>query len=190
MRLGGRDLRWSHLTLWLRVKDIQVSSSTKRSQALQQAIEEGKTTYFTGKTCKYGHISERRVSDHSCIECRKTRQYQNDRDDYRQNTLERQISGKKAKSKKLGIPFDLKVEDLPKVTHCPILGIELDYTVNTDIRPDNKATLDRYSPNLGYVKGNVHIISWKANRLKSNGTLEEFQKLITWMKINENGRSF
>ncbi len=33
------------------------------------AKEQGLELYFTGKYCKYGHISERRVSNYKCLEC-------------------------------------------------------------------------------------------------------------------------
>lgn len=35
----------------------------------QQAIADGNIKYFTGKPCKYGHISERYVSTSQCYEC-------------------------------------------------------------------------------------------------------------------------
>jgi len=34
------------------------------------ALEEGRSTYFTGRPCKHGHIAERFTVDASCIECR------------------------------------------------------------------------------------------------------------------------
>lgn len=37
--------------------------------SLKDAKEKGLTRYFTGRPCKYGHISERRVSSRLCIEC-------------------------------------------------------------------------------------------------------------------------
>jgi hypothetical protein len=50
-----------------------------RKQAINEAImqritrraakEQGLELYFTGKYCKYGHISQRRVSDCQCLEC-------------------------------------------------------------------------------------------------------------------------
>ena len=36
----------------------------------QEAITAGLHKYFTGKPCKYGHISERLVSNSSCVECK------------------------------------------------------------------------------------------------------------------------
>lgn len=34
----------------------------------------------------------------------------------------------------------------------------------------------------GYVSGNVRVISYKANALKRNGTLEELKKLVAWLE--------
>lgn len=39
----------------------------------KEAIEEGLKTYFTGKPCKYGHVTERRVDNKTCLECSKER---------------------------------------------------------------------------------------------------------------------
>lgn len=41
-----------------------------RSPERDQAIAEGRSTYFTGKVCKHGHLSERNVVDSSCVRCR------------------------------------------------------------------------------------------------------------------------
>jgi hypothetical protein len=37
-------------------------------------------------------------------------------------------------------------------------------------------------PSLGYVRGNVEVISWRANSLKRDGTLDEMEKLVMWMR--------
>ena len=42
-------------------------------------------------------------------------------------------------------------------------------------------SLDQIVPGLGYVKGNVQVISHRANTLKSDGTLEEFKKLVIFL---------
>lgn len=39
--------------------------------SLKDAAKLGMTRYFTGKPCKHGHISERKVSDRGCVRCRK-----------------------------------------------------------------------------------------------------------------------
>lgn len=91
----------------------------------------------------------------------------------------------KSRCKHLGdrIPFTLTPDDVTYVTHCPILGVELDYCSTKSKRgqvADNVASLDRIIPELGYVPGNVNIISWRANKLKSNITLDEMQAFVNY----------
>jgi hypothetical protein len=42
---------------------------------------------------------------------------------------------------------------------------------------DNSATIDRIDNARGYVRDNVLICSWKANRLKSDGTAEDHRQI-------------
>ncbi len=83
------------------------------------------------------------------------------------------------------IPFDLDPSDLAKIPNvCPVLGISfISREDNTSGRPlDNSPSLDKFYPELGYVKGNVHIISYRANRFKSDGSPEEWEKIAKWCK--------
>lgn len=45
-----------------------------------------------------------------------------------------------------------------------------------------KPSLDKIIPKLGYVKGNVWVVSNKANRIKSNATIEELELLVKNLK--------
>jgi len=47
---------------------------------------------------------------------------------------------------------------------------------------DNSPSIDRMIPAKGYVKGNVQIISYRANRLKAHGSLEDLRKIVAWME--------
>lgn len=68
-------------------------------------------------------------------------------------------------------------------THCPILGIELDWSEKTmHGRYDSSPSLDKIIPERGYVEGNVAILSWRANRIKNDGTWEEHQKIADFTK--------
>jgi hypothetical protein len=59
-------------------------------------------------------------------------------------------------------------------THCPLLGTLLDtYSESVDVHP----SIDRINPALGYVPGNVWIISHRANRIKSDASFEELIKI-------------
>jgi hypothetical protein len=65
---------------------------------------------------------------------------------------------------------------------CPVLGLPLNYTVLTGRPEDNSPSIDRFDNDLGYVHGNVRVISNRANRLKSDGTKEEHLKIAEYMK--------
>lgn len=72
----------------------------------------------------------------------------------------------KYRAKKKGLPFALDVSGIQVPVFCPILGIRLQPSLGqaTDASP----TLDRVKPELGYVEGNVLVISNLANRIKSS----------------------
>lgn len=63
---------------------------------------------------------------------------------------------------------------------CPILGIKME--THTGKVQDNSYTLDRVIPEKGYVKGNVAIISHRANSIKRDANLKELIQLVKWMK--------
>jgi hypothetical protein len=58
--------------------------------------------------------------------------------------------------------------------------MELDYF--SDSRTENSVTFDRIDPSKDYISGNVVIISWRANRIKNDGTAEEHQKIADFIK--------
>ena len=78
------------------------------------------------------------------------------------------------RAKLMGLPFDLELKDIRLPAFCPVLGIALDYGFKEKgCQQSNSPSVDRRIPALGYVKGNIEIISMKANRIKSNATPEE-----------------
>jgi hypothetical protein len=92
----------------------------------------------------------------------------------------------KNRAKKENIPFTLRLEDLIALKFpdkCPIFNIPLKQ--NKQFHKDYSPSLDRIIPELGYVKGNVAIISWKANSLKSNGTIDDFLAIITYLRKHQ-----
>lgn len=69
------------------------------------------------------------------------------------------------------------LEDIVIPTHCPILGMPLAFTEGES---DWSPSLDRIDPTKGYVRSNVQILSWRANQLKRNASLEELEQLGEW----------
>jgi hypothetical protein len=83
----------------------------------------------------------------------------------------------KHRTEKSGVIFNLTIDDIPEVPeYCPLFNIKIFRSVSR-YQCDNSPSLDRIIPSLGYVKGNVRIISNRANRLKNNGSSEEFEIL-------------
>lgn len=75
--------------------------------------------------------------------------------------------------------WNIEFGDLEFPTHCPILGMELDYFAQRS--QENSVSFDRVDSNKGYVKGNVIICSWRANRIKNDGTAEEHKKIYEFL---------
>ena len=92
----------------------------------------------------------------------------------------------KNRAKDRSLPFDLKVEDIVIPESCPMLGISLKATVGKgriSMKDNwNAPTLDRIDSTGGYTKGNVMVISARANFLKNNATLEEMRAILWYME--------
>lgn len=84
----------------------------------------------------------------------------------------------KSRSKRLGIDFNLDKEDIVIPEYCPILLIKLE--VGDGRIMNNSPSLDRVDNTKGYIKGNVRVISFKANRCKSNLTNDEIRRLYEY----------
>lgn len=77
-----------------------------------------------------------------------------------------------------GIPFNLVASAITVPARCPITLREFVYD-NGDDHP----SLDRVIPELGYVLGNVRVISKGANRAKNNVTDPEiFRRIAAYLE--------
>jgi hypothetical protein len=107
------------------------------------------------------------------------------REYYRRKPENRMLNRARARAKKQGLEFNLTEEDIKIPTKCPLLGIELFVAEGRKSVKDNSASLDRIDSSKGYVKGNVWVISHKANTMKSNATLEEMKTLVkNWILLS------
>ena len=87
----------------------------------------------------------------------------------------------KARAKKKGLEFNLVESDIVIPKYCPVFP-EIELHISEGLASDNSPSLDRVDNSKGYVKGNVKIISNRANSLKSNGTVDEFKRLIEYIE--------
>lgn len=90
------------------------------------------------------------------------------------------VKAARDRAKKKGLPFDLTVSDISIPETCPVLGIPIS-PGERGFHP-NSPTIDRFIPELGYVRGNVSVISCRANGIKSDANLEEVELLAAWMR--------
>lgn len=90
----------------------------------------------------------------------------------------------KGRAKKVGMPFDLDLEYVTELFYqqngkCALTGV--------DMQPKSgrmSPSLDKMDPGLGYVRGNVQWLTWKANAVKQDLTMEElFQFCETVLKL-------
>ena len=103
------------------------------------------------------------------------------------------FSTAKRNAKNLKREFSITIFDINIPEFCPLLGIKLDK--DGEKNADNLPSLDRIDNNLGYTKNNIWVISWKANRLKRDYSLndikilaENLEKALIEKKINEDRR--
>jgi hypothetical protein len=98
------------------------------------------------------------------------------------NPLNKTIQATKIRARKLKIDHNIGYEDfVPLPTICPLLQIPLFYSSNTIT--DNTPSIDRIDSTKGYTKDNVWIVSNKANRIKSNATIDDLELLVKNLKL-------
>jgi hypothetical protein len=90
-------------------------------------------------------------------------------------------SSAKYRAKRDGCEFNLDRSDIIVPPVCPIFRIPLIFSSGRG-PTINSPTLDRVNPNKGYTKGNVRVISHKANAKKQNNTIEDLELLLQYMK--------
>ena len=103
--------------------------------------------------------------------------------DWKSNNREKDIfllAKHRAKSK--GIEFNIELSDIIIPEICPILGLPLKLTVDKD--RDLSPSIDRIDNTKGYIKGNIQIISFKANAMKSTANKDELINFSNWVREN------
>lgn len=96
------------------------------------------------------------------------------------------VSGAKQRAFKTGAPFDLSNAFVRSIIPdvCPVFKTPFVFVGAKKMRPESP-TLDKIKPELGYIEGNVAVISAKANAIKSNATAEEIQAVADWLRNNQ-----
>lgn len=167
----------------------------------KEAVKLGLRRYFTGSQCKNGHIAPRIVSNYCCSVCwqaannrwrrspdgsRKVRQCYESRRQCRPEVGLYYAARHRAKQHCL--PFSISKEDIagvwPKDGLCPVTRLPLRQNWDKAVggaSPDSP-TLDRIVPEMGYVPGNIAVISMRANRIKNGETDPKIIRMVAdWL---------
>lgn len=94
----------------------------------------------------------------------------------------RSLSMIKSRAAREGVPFGLTIDDMIIPDVCPVLGIPILLDPN---HRDNYPSVDRIIPVLGYVPGNIVIVSYRANRIKNDATIDELTKVASFYNAIE-----
>jgi hypothetical protein len=114
--------------------------------------------------------------------------YQENKEYYKQKSAARKASmsheqklfeNLRTKSRTHNIPFTITVEDIVIPQTCPVFGTTL---VRDGEDRDAWPSVDRFVPSLGYVPGNIMVISYRANRIKNDATLAELKDIVKWLE--------
>lgn len=124
-----------------------------------------KAEFSIHSKCKLG------IDISACKACKKAKV------DWSKVPIEKRIYNRiKSRATKKKIPFDLELQDIVLPKLCPVFQkpfIYGDY--------DWTYSVDRKDNSLGYVKGNIQILSNRANRLKGDFSINELQSMITFL---------
>lgn len=97
------------------------------------------------------------------------------------SSAERVLENVQRRARRLGLPFDLDagyIEGLfPRDGRCPVLGFRLVWDGDVGLAP----SLDRLDPEAGYVRGNVRVISTRANTIKANAGASELRRVAEYV---------
>lgn len=121
------------------------------------------------------HVERRRADGRQqrCKPCQIARMSARQNGDRR---IRQMLISAKGRAKQQGVPFGLTEDDVVIPTFCPALGLKLEWSYAGENK-DHSPSLDKIIPELGYVPGNIVVVSNLANRLKSNGTFEQLRNV-------------
>jgi len=90
----------------------------------------------------------------------------------------------KSRCKRIGKEFSIELEDITIPKKCPVFGFDLK-------REDRQTwmcapSVDRIDSSKGYIKGNVTVVSRRANILKRDATIGELEQLFNYYKTLRN----
>ena len=147
----------------------------------EKVIADAKAYYEANKEEVTIKKKEYRVKNHELLKAK-------DRAYYRNKYRKRMLSHAKTRQRLYGHELNIDIDDIIIPDTCPLLGIPLYISEGRKSVKANSPSLDRIDPKKGYIKGNVWVISHRANTIKSDASLDDMILLIeNWKQQRELG---
>lgn len=140
------------------------------------------------KVIAVGNLRSGATSSCGCIRATTREQQLRRMRDWRANRKvnsphKQMLASAKWRAKLCGVAFTITESDFEIPDTCPMLGIPL--AISFGKAADNSPSLDRTIPSLGYVPGNVVVISHRANMFKRDATLAEARALVAYLERHQ-----
>jgi hypothetical protein len=74
----------------------------------------------------------------------------------------------RARARREGVAFTITVDDIYVPDHCPVCGVEMQQSLGTQGGAPNSPSLDRVTPEHGYVPDNIWVICFGDNARKGD----------------------
>ena len=97
-----------------------------------------------------------------------------------ENRLKCLLLNAKHGAKLRNIEFTITIDDIYIPSVCPVF--KTSWAEVEEGRRPNSPSIDRIDNKLGYVPGNVWVISLRANLIKKDATLSELEALVAALK--------
>jgi hypothetical protein len=107
----------------------------------------------------------------SCSARRACKEREKRKNDWKYQPTKHMLYNSRQRAKAAGLEHTLLVDDITIPDYCPVLGIKLE----TGDRKEkyNSPSIDRIDNTKGYTKNNIIVVSYRANILKKDATLDE-----------------
>ena len=130
------------------------------------------------KRCKTPQVRYRLSTSRVCLKChnRHKVRYARNRPQHQMLILARH------RAKRDSVPFAITLADFEIPEYCPVFGMKLERGRGLGKSRPCSPTLDRIIPALGYVPGNVVVISRRANQIKNDASLEDLKNIVSWLE--------
>lgn len=149
-------------------KEYRLKNKDKASAYFKEYYEKNRITILEKNKTYYDQTKE---------------QHEETRYKYNSKFIEKYLLNRaRHRAKRSSLDFNISEDDIVIPDVCPVFGFPL--TINKDHQKSNSISLDRINPKLGYVKGNLQVLSHLANTMKQNATPEELHKFADWVKAN------